>query len=93
MSNSESQKSQILKKPLEGVVVKNVLQQTVTVLVESKRPHPIYKKYITHSKKFLVHVPEGIEINLGDYVQIEQTRPISKRKNFQIKSIIRTNNQ
>jgi small subunit ribosomal protein S17 len=72
---------------LEGVVVKSAMKDTVTVQVERYVKHPKYKKYIRHSKKFLVHNP-GNSVAVGDRVTIKETRPISRRKHFIIESTI-----
>ena len=68
-------------KTFEGVVVKAAMTDTVTVQVERYVKHPKYKKYLRHSKKFLVHNP-GNTAQVGDKVVIRETRPISKRKRF-----------
>ena len=70
-------------KTFEGVVVKAAMQDTCTVQVERYVKHPKYKKYIRHSKKFLVHNP-GNAAQVGEKVVIKETRPISKRKRFVI---------
>ncbi|MDO8561901.1 MAG: 30S ribosomal protein S17 [bacterium] len=68
---------------LEGVVVKSAMKDTATVQVERYVKHPKYKKYMRHSKKFLVHDP-GNTVEVGQKVTIRETRPISKRKRFVI---------
>ncbi len=68
-------------KIFEGVVVKSAMTDTVTVQVERYVKHPKYKKYLKHSKKFLVHNP-GNTAQVGEKVSIRETRPISKRKRF-----------
>ena len=70
-------------KTFEGVVVKSAMKDTVTVQVERYTKHPKYKKYLRHSKKFLVHNP-GNTAQVGEKVTIKETRPISKRKRFVI---------
>lgn len=64
-----------------GVVVKAAMKDTITVLVTRYVKHPRYKKYQKRSKKFLVHNP-GNTVEIGQKVQIRETRPISKRKHF-----------
>jgi small subunit ribosomal protein S17 len=68
-------------KLLQGVVVKSAMKDTATVAVESYIKHPKYKKYMRHTKKFLVH-DEGNTVAVGEKVTIRETRPISKRKSF-----------
>jgi small subunit ribosomal protein S17 len=69
------------KRVLQGVVVSDVCDKTVIVRVERRVMHPVYKKFITHSKKFAAH-DEHNKFHAGDVVQIEESRPISKRKRW-----------
>ena len=66
---------------LQGRVVSDKMDKTVTVLVERKTMHPIYKKYVKQSRKFAAHDELNVFKN-GDVVQIEESRPISKNKNW-----------
>ena len=68
-------------KIFSGVVVKSAMKDTVTVAVERFVKHPKYKKYLRHTKKYLVH-DAGNTTQIGDKVTIRETRPISKRKFF-----------
>jgi small subunit ribosomal protein S17 len=75
-------------KQLAGKVVNLKTNKTVTVLVERLWQHPLYKKRMRKSKKFLVHNEiEGLQ--LGTKVIIEGCRPISKRKNFKVLRIVK----
>src|SRR5947209_19356619 len=67
------------KRVLQGVVVSDSCDKTVTVRVERRVMHPIYKKFVTHSKKYAAH-DEKNSYRAGDVVRIEESRPISKRK-------------
>jgi small subunit ribosomal protein S17 len=67
------------KRILQGVVVSDVCDKTVIVRVERRVMHPIYKKFVTHSKKYAAH-DENNSYRSGDVVRIEESRPISKRK-------------
>jgi small subunit ribosomal protein S17 len=69
-----------------GRVVSAKMQKTVSVLVEGKKTHPLYKKTFVWSKKYLVHDEMGAKE--GDVVVIEETRPISKRVHWKIARII-----
>lgn len=71
-----------------GRVVSTKMDKTITVLVERRVPHPLYGKYIKRSRKIHAHDPEN-ECQEGDLVTIEETRPISKTKAWQLKSIDR----
>jgi small subunit ribosomal protein S17 len=67
------------KRILQGVVVSDVCDKTVIVRVERRVMHPIYKKFVTHSKKYAAH-DENNSYRSGDVVRLEESRPISKRK-------------
>ena len=62
-----------------GVVVSNNMNKSIVVLVETKYKHPLYKKIVKRSKKFIVH-DEKNECQIGDLVEITECRPLSKRK-------------
>jgi small subunit ribosomal protein S17 len=69
------------KRVLQGVVVSDACDKTVVVRVERRVMHPIYKKFVTHSKKYAAH-DENNSYRTGDIVRIEESRPISKRKRW-----------
>jgi small subunit ribosomal protein S17 len=71
------------KKVLNGVVVSDKMDKTVTVLVNRFVKHPKYGKYIKKSKKYKAH-DEKNEHKEGDKVSIEETRPIAKDKTFKV---------
>jgi small subunit ribosomal protein S17 len=64
---------------LQGVVTSNKADKTVTVKVERRVMHPIYKKYVRQSKKYLAH-DESNSVKEGETVSIQECRPISKNK-------------
>jgi small subunit ribosomal protein S17 len=68
---------------LHGTVVSSKMQDTITVAVERYVMHPKYKKFMRRTKKFLVH-DKGNTAKEGDKVSIRETRPISKRKHFEL---------
>lgn len=68
---------------LKGTVVASKMQDTCTVAVERFVKHPKYKKYLRRTKKYLVH-DAGNSAAVGQKVEIKETRPISKRKHFEI---------
>jgi small subunit ribosomal protein S17 len=70
-----------------GVVVSNKMQKTVVVAVENLVKHGMYQKYIKRTNKFLAH-SEMPEINIGDRVVIEETRPLSKRKRWNVREVL-----
>jgi small subunit ribosomal protein S17 len=71
------------KRTLSGKVVKKSGDKTVSVLVSRQTTHPIYKKIIRVSKKYLAH-DESNSIVVGDFVKIQETRPLSKNKSWEI---------
>jgi len=76
-----------LRKERSGKVVSNKMDKSITVLVESKMKHPIYGKFVSKSNKFMAH-DENNECNIGDIVRIQETRPLSKNKNWRLVEII-----
>lgn len=70
-----------------GVVVSNKMQKTVVVAVENLVQHGMYQKYIRRTSKFLAH-NERPDINVGDRVIIEETRPMSKRKRWTVSEVL-----
>jgi small subunit ribosomal protein S17 len=70
-----------------GVVVSNKMQKTVVVAVENLVQHGMYLKYIRRTSKFLAHA-ENPGINVGDRVIIEETRPLSKRKRWNVREVL-----
>ena len=73
------------KRVLQGVVVSHACDKTVIVRVERRFIHPVYKKYVSRSKKYAAH-DEGNRYRTGDAVRIEESRPISKRKSWVVTS-------
>ena len=71
----------------KGEVVSAAMEKTCVVLVSRKFRHPRWKKFIKRSKKYLVH-DENNDCRVGDFVSIESTRPLSKRKHFKIQNVI-----
>ena len=69
------------KRVLQGIVVSDTCDKTVIVRVDRRVIHPVYKKFVTHSKKYAAH-DEHDRFHVGDTVQIEESRPISKRKHW-----------
>ena len=75
------------RKVRQGVVVSAVNDKTITVAVKERKPHPVYGKMMTTTKKFTAH-DENNEAGVGDTVQIMETRPLSKTKRWRLVSII-----
>ena len=71
------------RRVLEGLVVSDKMDKTVTVLVERRTMHPVYKKFLKQSAKYAAH-DEGNNFKNGDRVKIEECRPLSKRKSWRV---------
>ena len=75
------------RKTLVGRVVSDKMDKTITVVVETKRNHPVYGKRINYSKKYKAH-DENNECSIGDTVKVMETRPLSKDKRWRLVEII-----
>ena len=75
------------RKERVGIIVSDRAEKTVTVSVEALVRHPMYKKRVRRSRKFLVH-DELNEARVGDTVRIVETRPLSARKRWRLANII-----
>jgi len=84
---AEQEKKPSRKQTKVGVVVSNKMQKTVVVAVERISQHGMYQKYIKRTSKFLAH-NERPDLNVGDRVMIEETRPLSKRKRWQVSEVL-----
>lgn len=76
-----------LRKDKIGVVVSNKMDKTIVVAIDTKVKHPLYKKYIKRTVKFVAH-DENNECGIGDTVEIQETRPLSKTKNWRLVRIV-----
>ena len=75
------------RKVLQCRVVSDKMDKTITVVVETKRNHPVYGKRINYSKKYKAH-DENNTAKTGDIVRIMETRPLSKDKRFRLIEIV-----
>ena len=76
------------RKNLIGQVVSTKMAKTIVVEVKRQKAHPLYRRVVARSKKFYAHDEEG-QAHVGDFVRIEETRPLSKLKRWQLKEIVR----
>ncbi len=76
-----------LRKIRVGTVVRDKMDKTITVAIERKVPHPIYKKYFKKTTKLMAH-DEKSECAIGDKVKIMETRPLSKNKRWRLVEIV-----
>lgn len=70
-----------------GIVTSNKMQKSVVVTVDRQTTHPLYKRVVRRSFKFLVH-DEKNECRVGDTVRIQETRPLSRRKRWRVVQVI-----
>ena len=87
VANASAPDARNLRKVRQGKVVSDKMDKTIVVLVVEKKPHPLYKKTVTRSKKFKAH-DENNECGIGDTVEIMETRPLSKDKHFRLLRVI-----
>jgi small subunit ribosomal protein S17 len=78
---------QATNRVLQGRVVSDKMDKTITVLVERRVKHPIYGKFIRRSTKVHAH-DETNECGVGDLVQVEQCRPLSKTKTWRLVKVV-----
>ena len=76
------------RRQLVGLVVSDRMTKTLVVRVSRLVRHPVYQRVVRRAKKFKVHNP-GVDAHVGDEVRIEETRPISKEKHWQLVEILR----
>ena len=75
------------RKTQQGAVISNAMDKSVVVLVERKVRHKLYGKFIRRRVKYMAHDPAN-ECNVGDIVQIEECRPLSKNKRWRVLNIV-----
>ncbi|MAF96463.1 MAG: 30S ribosomal protein S17 [Rhodospirillaceae bacterium] len=71
------------RRVMQGVVVSDKMDKTVTVKVERRVMHPLYKKFIRRSKKYSAH-DENNACKVGDVISIRECKPISKNKRWEV---------
>jgi small subunit ribosomal protein S17 len=76
-----------LRKEKTGIVTSDKMEKTIVVSVERKIKHPKYGKFIKRTSKFFAH-DEKREAHTGDLVRIEETRPLSKNKNWRLVQVV-----
>ena len=75
------------RKVYTGKVVSDKMEKTITVLIETKKTHPLYGKRVKYSKKFKAH-DEMNEAKTGDIVKVMETRPLSATKRFRLIEVV-----
>src|SRR5664280_1656819 len=77
-----------VKKTVTAKKAASKMAKTIVVEVRRQKAHPFYKRVVARSKKFYAHDEDGTA-HLGDFVKLEETRPLSKLKRWQLKEIVR----
>ncbi|MDC1068063.1 30S ribosomal protein S17 [Candidatus Kapabacteria bacterium] len=85
--SADTEQKKVFKRILQGKVVSDKNNKTITVLVERQVAHPLYQKYFKMSKKMTAH-DENNECNIGDTVRIKESRPLSKSKRWVLIDIV-----
>lgn len=75
------------RRRLQGRVISNKMDKTVVVVVESAKPHRLYGKIVRTTKKYMAH-DESNALNVGDFVQIVESRPLSRHKRWAVETVI-----
>jgi small subunit ribosomal protein S17 len=76
------------RKEVIGMVVSSRMQKTIVVQVVRQKSHGFYGRVVSKAKKFYAH-DEKNEAHVGDFVRLEETRPLSKLKRWRLKEVIR----
>ena len=76
------------RKEIQGLVVSNRMQKTIVVQVVRQKSHAFYGRVVSKAKKFYAH-DEKNQARVGDFVRLEETRPLSKLKRWRLKEVIR----
>ncbi len=76
------------RKTLVGQVVSTKMAKTIVVEVSRQKAHPLYRRVVSRTKKFYAH-DEKQTAHVGDFVRIEETRPLSRLKRWQLKDIVK----
>ena len=76
------------RRVLTGTVVSDKMDKTITVLVETYKNHPLYRKRVKSSKKYKAH-DENSVASMGDTVKIMETRPLSATKYFRLVEVVK----
>ena len=80
---------QKIPRSVTGIVTSNKMEKTITVKIERKVPHPLYKKYIRKSTKVHAHDEEN-QCQIGDVVTVQQCRPVSKSKTWRLVKVVQS---
>lgn len=76
------------RRRLQGTVVSNLMEKSIVVETVKAKRHRVYKRSVIRKKRYMAHDPES-SCQIGDLVVIEESRPISRRKTWRLRQIVR----
>lgn len=85
--DTDVQKEKKAKLVLQGIVASDKMDKTIVVEIRMRKLHPLYKKYVTRSKRVKAH-DEKNDAHIGDTVRVEECRPLSKEKHWRLIEIV-----
>ncbi|MDX9784407.1 MAG: 30S ribosomal protein S17 [Spirochaetia bacterium] len=85
--DTDVQKEKKSKLVLQGIVASDKMDKTIVVEIRQRKLHPLYKKYVTRSKRVKAH-DEKNDAHIGDTVRVEECRPLSKEKHWRLIEIV-----
>lgn len=87
MASERKSETRGQRKVMRGRVVSEANDKSIVVEVETRKQHPLFKKMVKRSKRFMAH-DEANECRVGDTVRITETRPLSKRKRWRLVEVV-----
>ena len=75
------------RKVREGIVISDKMDKTAVIAVVERKPHPLYRKTVQRTAKLYVH-DETNDLNNGDRVRVQETRPLSKLKRWRVLEVV-----
>ncbi len=85
--DTDVQKEKKSKLVLQGIVTSDKMAKTIVVEIMMRKLHPLYKKYVTRSRKVKAH-DETNDAKIGDTVRVEECRPLSRDKHWRLVEIV-----
>ncbi len=88
MAETTNTENKSVRKELIGQVVSTKMAKTIVVEVRRQKAHPLYRRVVARSSKFYAH-DEKQTAHVGDFVRIEETRPLSRLKRWKLKEVLK----
>jgi small subunit ribosomal protein S17 len=86
-TTTDAAEARSARKVREGIVASTAMEKTAIVVVETRKPHPLYKKTMVRTRRLQAH-DENNDLRVGDRVRIVETRPYSKNKRWRLVEIL-----